>query len=80
VPDDLAIVSFGQAEAFDLYYWPITYLKQPIGLLGQTAVELLVGKLKKSEEPAQLLMKAQLVPRASSKPKNRVWVSIYLFA
>ena len=35
VPDDVAIVSFGQAEAFDLYYCPITYLKQPIGLLGQ---------------------------------------------
>lgn len=70
VPDDLAIVSFGQAEAFDLYYCPITYLKQPIGLLGQTAVGLLMDKLKNQpKEPAQILMKAELVARASSTSK-----------
>jgi LacI family transcriptional regulator len=70
VPTDLAIVSFGQAEVFELYYCPITYLKQPIVLLGQTAVELLVKKLKNNlNEPAQILMKAELVERASSKMK-----------
>lgn len=71
VPNDLAIVSFGQAEAFDLYYCPITYLKQPIGLLGQTAVSLLIEKLKKqSDTPTQVLMKAELVAQESSKPKS----------
>ena len=71
VPDDVAIVSFGQAEAFDLYYCPITYLKQPIGLLGQTAVTLLVEKMKNQPtEPAQVLMKAELIARSSSKPKK----------
>lgn len=70
VPDDLAIVSFGQAEVFDLYYCPITYLKQPIGLLGQTAVGLLVEKLKNRQKgPDQILMKAELIIRDSSKTK-----------
>lgn len=70
VPDDLAIVSFGQAEVFDLYYCPITYLKQPIGLLGQTAVGLLVDKIKNHQKgPAQILMKAELIVRASSETK-----------
>jgi LacI family transcriptional regulator len=73
VPADLAIVSFGQAEVFELYYCPITYLKQPIVLLGQTAVELLVKKLKNNlNEPAQILMKAELVERASSTVKSVV--------
>lgn len=73
VPDDVAIVSFGQAEAFDLYYCPITYVKQPIGLLGQTAVSRLVEKLKnKPTEPAQILMKAELIARDSSKPKVKI--------
>lgn len=67
VPDDLAIVSFGQAEAFDLYYCPITYLEQPMEELGKTAVELLVGKLKNpAEAPKQVLMEAQLIARSSS--------------
>ena len=70
VPDDVAIVSFGQAEAFDLYYCPITYLKQPIGLLGQTAVSLLVKKMNNhAKEPAHILMQAELISRASSTPK-----------
>lgn len=71
VPDDLAIVSFGQAEVFDLYYCPITYLKQPIGLLGQTAVGLLVENLKNGQKgPARILMNAELIIRASSTPKR----------
>ena len=71
VPDDLAIVSFGQAEVFDLYYCPITYLKQPIGLLGQTAVKVLMEKLKNRQKGSdQILMKAELVIRASSKMKQ----------
>ena len=70
VPDDLAIVSFGQTEVFDLYYCPITYLKQPIGLLGQTAVGLLVDKIKNQPKgPAQILMTAELIIRESSKTK-----------
>ncbi len=71
VPDDLAIVSFGQAEAFDLYYCPITYLRQPIELLGKTAVEILVKKMKNPEEETrQILMDAKLIVRASSKSKK----------
>ncbi|QNF32814.1 LacI family DNA-binding transcriptional regulator [Adhaeribacter swui] len=70
VPANVAIVSFGQAEVFDLYYCPITYLHQPIGDLGKTAVELLVKKLKNPEEGMrQVLMEAKLVSRESSRMK-----------
>jgi LacI family transcriptional regulator len=70
VPEDLAIVSFGQAEVFELYYCPITYVRQPIGLLGQKAVELLMREFKHQQSPtSQLLMEAELVVRASSKAR-----------
>ncbi|MCY7349915.1 MAG: LacI family transcriptional regulator [Cytophagaceae bacterium] len=70
VPDDLAIVSFGQAEAFDLHYCPITYLEQPMEDLGKTAVGLLVNKLENhQEEPKQVLMEARLIARDSSRLK-----------
>lgn len=70
VPDDLAIVSFGQAEVFDLYYCPITYMHQPLEQLGKTAVEMLVNKLKNPEEGMrQILMEARLIARESSKMK-----------
>jgi LacI family transcriptional regulator len=70
VPDDLAIVSFGQAEVFDLYYCPITYVLQPMEELGKTAVEILIYQLQKPHaEKRQILMEAQLMARDSSRPK-----------
>ena len=75
VPSDLGIVSFGQAEVFDLYYCPITYLKQPLELLGKTAVELLLAKLVNPDEGMkQILMEAKLIARDSSMVKS-MWPS-----
>ncbi len=71
VPSDLAIVSFGQSEGFDLYYCPITYMEQPIELLGKTAVEYLIGKLNNPNEGMkQILMEAKLVARQSSERRR----------
>ncbi len=71
VPYDLAIVSYGQAEVFDLYYCPITYLRQPLELLGKTAVQYLIEKLKNPEEGMkQVLMEAKLIARESSMTKS----------
>ncbi|MCF0069861.1 LacI family transcriptional regulator [Dyadobacter sp. CY261] len=71
VPSDLAIVSFGQAEVFDLYYCPISYVRQPLEMLGKTAVEFLLKKLKNPEEGMkQILMEAKLIVRESSKAKT----------
>lgn len=70
IPTDLAIVSFGQADAFDLYYSPISYIQQPMGDLGKTAVELLVKKIRNPEEGMkQVVMEAKLISRDSSKVK-----------
>ena len=73
VPSDLAIVSFGQAEVFDLYYCPITYVLQPLEMLGKTSVQYLIGKLKNPEEGVkQILMEAKLIARESSKMEREV--------
>lgn len=78
VPNDLAIVSFGQAEAFDLYYCPITYLEQPMEELGKTAVELLIRKLHNpANEIRQVLMEASLIARSSSAVADRrIWTLV----
>ena len=77
VPADLAIVSFGQAEGFDLYYCPITYMKQPIELLGKTAVDYLIGKLNNPDEGMkQILMEAKLVARDSSMARFHLTATV----
>lgn len=67
VPDDLGIVSFGQAEVFDLYYCPISYMRQPIDVLGKKAVDVLMKRLQGDDSPTQqFTIDARLIARESS--------------
>lgn len=45
VPEDVALVSFGQMNAFDLVDPPITSIIQPVDELGDRAVEILLENL-----------------------------------
>ncbi|MEA3476584.1 MAG: LacI family DNA-binding transcriptional regulator [Bacteroidota bacterium] len=45
VPEDVAIVSFGQMNAFDLVDPPVTSVIQPVDELGDRAVEILLQNL-----------------------------------
>jgi len=70
VPDDIGIVSFGQAEVFDLYYCPISFMQQPIEVLGKKAVELLIDQLKNPDRSSQqITIDARLIAQQSSRKK-----------
>ncbi|AQG79848.1 LacI family DNA-binding transcriptional regulator [Spirosoma montaniterrae] len=70
VPDDVGVVSFGQAEVFDLYYCPISFMRQPIDVLGKRAVEVLMERLQQPDNPhRQVTIDAQLIARESSQRK-----------
>ena len=45
VPEDVALVSFGQMNAFDITEPPITSIIQPVDELGDRAVEILLDNL-----------------------------------
>lgn len=66
VPDDLAIVSFDQGEAFDFYYCPLTYVKQPLDELGSEALKVLINQIDQpGSEPEQVTLEAELIIRSS---------------
>lgn len=70
VPEDLAIVSFDESEAFDLFYAPVTYIKQPILEMGREAVRVLLEQMKDGDKPAELVcIDTTLVIRRSSTKK-----------
>lgn len=66
VPDDLAIVSFDSSEAFDFFYNPITYIRQPQEEMGRTSVRLLISKLKDNKITTHLEIEHELIIRKSS--------------
>lgn len=68
VPDDLAIVSFDEGEAFDFYYCPLSFVKQPLEEFGKQAVRILIDSIENPERRLEeKCLEAELVVRASSK-------------
>jgi LacI family transcriptional regulator len=70
VPDDLAIVTFDQMDASDLFYAPLTYLKQPIQEMGEMATKILLENIEKEKEIERISLEATLVIRNSTLRHN----------
>ena len=49
VPKELGVVSFDETEAADLFYAPLTYIKQPIEEMGKQALHILLENTDKKK-------------------------------
>jgi len=67
VPKDLAIISFDETEALDLFYAPLTFLRQPLPEMGEAAVKILIDCINKNDNNTHVVMDGQLVVRASTQ-------------
>lgn len=66
IPEDLALVSFGQMSAFDLVEPPVTSVVQPVDELGDRAVEILLDNLDgEITEPRRVILNNRLIIRKS---------------
>lgn len=66
VPSDIAIISFDEGEAFDLYYCPLTFVRQPLEIMGRKAVEILTEQIANPKaKKHQICLEAELVVRQS---------------
>jgi LacI family transcriptional regulator len=71
IPDDLAIVSFDESDAFDLFYPPVSYVSQSLDLIGKGAVDLALARIRdKKKKPERLIIGSRLVIRESSIRKR----------
>lgn len=66
VPADVAIVSFDETEALDLFYAPLTYIRQPLREMGAMATKILIENIASNNRITQVDMEAELIVRASS--------------
>ncbi|HVX28163.1 MAG TPA: LacI family DNA-binding transcriptional regulator [Parafilimonas sp.] len=71
VPDDLAIISFDQSEAFDFFYSPVTYVSQSLTDIGNETVRLILNRLNnKSKKNSDVIVEAKLIVRESCGSKH----------
>jgi LacI family transcriptional regulator len=66
IPDDLGVVSFDESDAFDLFYVPITHIRQSLPDMGMEAVGLLLRHIKdKKHKTEEIVVGSDLVSGAS---------------
>jgi LacI family transcriptional regulator len=72
VPDDLAIVSFDESDAFDFFYSPLTYVSQSLTEIGKGAVKLATDRINNSDkECTSIVVEPKLILRKSSGAEIR---------
>jgi len=70
VPDELSVISFDEADAFDFFYAPITFVRQSMEDIGRQAVQLALESIaKRHAAPREVVVEASLIVRESTKNK-----------
>lgn len=68
VPEDLAIVSFDEAEALEFYHAPFAYIKQPLPEIGRLATRLLLECIGNRNDVTQINLEGELVLKTPYSP------------
>ncbi|MBU2662748.1 LacI family transcriptional regulator [Actinoplanes bogorensis] len=72
VPSDVSVVGFDDSALMTCTDPPLTTVRQPIEMMGQAAVDLLVNQIEGSGvEPDELLFEPELVVRGSTAPAKK---------
>ncbi|WP_127501790.1 LacI family DNA-binding transcriptional regulator [Actinoplanes solisilvae] len=72
VPTDISVVGFDDSVLMTCTDPPLTTVRQPIEMMGQAAVDLLVNQIEGSGvEPDELLFEPELVVRGSTAPARK---------
>lgn len=66
IPDDIAVVGFNGNDAFNLFYSPVTYVKQPIEQIAKEAIDTLINRIKNNNHISKTFLEPELVIQKSS--------------
>jgi LacI family transcriptional regulator len=69
IPEDMGFIGFDGGDCFDLFYCPITYIKQPIEEMAVEAVKTLMDYFVNIESPkiSHIILESKLIIRSSSR-------------
>lgn len=73
IPEDVSIVGFDDIVPLaEIAAPPLTTIRQPLAEMMQVAIELLIGRLEKTDTdpPRQMTMKPELIIRGSTSPHH----------
>lgn len=65
VPEQLAIMSFDESEAFELFYCPITHSRQPLEEMGKAAMKTLIDVINDKKVSKQIFLESDIIIKKS---------------
>jgi LacI family transcriptional regulator len=65
VPEQLAVMSFDESEAFELFYCPITHSRQPLEEMGKAAMKTLVEVINDKKVSKQIFLESDIIIKKS---------------
>ncbi|MEO6719764.1 MAG: substrate-binding domain-containing protein [Ferruginibacter sp.] len=66
VPEQLAIITFDGLASWDLFYAPLTYIRQPLQEMGELATKILLENIENTKQLQQFNLPGSLIVRAST--------------
>jgi LacI family transcriptional regulator len=67
IPEQVAVVTFDETDTYNLFYVPLTYIKQPLAEIGKQATEALLKCLQEQQPlTLQVNLNAEFVVQKSS--------------
>lgn len=68
IPADLGLIGFDGGDAFDFFYAPLTFVRQPLELLAKNAIDVLIEAIEnKNREIQQVDINSELIVRKSTR-------------
>jgi len=65
VPEQLAVMSFDESEAFELFYCPITHSRQPLEEMGKAAMKTLIDVINDKKVSTQIFLESDIIIKKS---------------
>lgn len=70
VPDDVGVASFDESDAAQLFYAPLTYIKQPLIEMGKLATKILLDSIDDISKISQVNLDGELIIGKSTSKRN----------
>lgn len=67
IPEQISVLSFDESDAFDLFYTPVTFSRQPLMEMGCLAVNNLIELMNGNSQIKQISLEARIIAGASCK-------------
>jgi len=67
IPGEISVLSFDESEAFELFYCPVTHLRQPVEAMGKAAVDTLLELINHNKISKQISLMSDLVTGRSCR-------------